>query len=99
MNRVSSLNKYLHKEEKGKVVLEKASTEDEAHFGFSEVLSSLENDRELVQELIRVLMMDIPAKINQLNEAYNQGGTFGERSKQNLAEMEYFKIIDSFLAN
>ena len=66
------LNKFFQQGKKVKADLQNIDAENEIHFGFSELAESIGNDRKMVKELLSMLITDMPTKINQFEQAYNE---------------------------
>ncbi|WP_339926227.1 PAS domain-containing protein [uncultured Cyclobacterium sp.] len=64
------LNKFIEQGKKANTNRNEAAATNEAHFGYSELLGSLGGDMKSAQLLISMLLGDMPDKINQLNQAF-----------------------------
>ena len=63
------LNKFFQQGKKTDADLENIDANNEIHFGFSELKRSSGNDLEMAQILITILITDLPAMIDQLEQA------------------------------
>jgi PAS domain S-box-containing protein len=68
----SVLSKFFQQEKIGNDEVQRTESKNEMHFGFSELTRSIENDKEMVQELVTILLADIPNKIDQLEQACSE---------------------------
>lgn len=66
------LNKYFAQEKKVAIVLQGAVAENEAHFGFNELVRNLGNEMEIVQDLMSIFITNMPTTIEQIEQAYNE---------------------------
>lgn len=66
------LNKFFQQGKKFNADLQNIDTKNKIHFKFSELLDITGNDMNMIQELISMLITDMPTKIDQLQQACNK---------------------------
>ena len=65
------LNKFFHQGKKVNGDLENIEAKNDFHFEFSELSASIGNDLKVAQELISIVLINIPIMIDQLELAYS----------------------------
>jgi PAS domain S-box-containing protein len=66
------LNKYLLNRKKITNVLQDLDAENEAHFGFKELMLNLGNEKRIIPELMSMLITNIPTTLEQIEQACNE---------------------------
>ncbi|TXE11218.1 PAS domain S-box protein [Algoriphagus aquimarinus] len=66
------LNKFFQQGKKVNADLQNIDAKNEIHFGFSELAGIIGNDMEMAQNLISMLITDMPIKIDKLELACNE---------------------------
>jgi CheY-like chemotaxis protein len=66
------LKKFFRQDKEANADINEAIATNEVHFGYSELLNSLGGDIKSAQQLISMLLRNMPDKIFQLNQAYEK---------------------------
>ena len=69
------LSKYFPQGKSAAVVLQDVDVDNEIHFGYSELVRSLRNDMDTVRELISSIIVDMPTRIDQLEQTCKEMDT------------------------
>jgi PAS domain S-box-containing protein len=75
-----ALEKYLLFRYEDSTTSMHSDEDDDAHFGYEELSTALQDDFQIIREIILTAMKDLPAKIFQLEQAYYELNTINIKS-------------------